>query len=164
MSVIRKYHNHKLQTNLWHCEDIVVHSFIKLFADDAKRYADVDTARDATVFQDDLGSLDNWSEIGQKKFNYDKCSHVHLGKDQELSTYTMRQNGVPIKINQVTEQNDLGFTIDSKLKFVPHIQAMVIKANKNLGIIKRTSSHLDKSVFLNLYKTIVRLHSLVSFI
>ena len=31
---------------------------------------------------------------------------------------------------------------------------MVKKANRNLGIIKRTFSYLDKTVFLNLYKTI----------
>ena len=95
---------------------------------------------------------------------------MHLGKDQEFSTYSMRHNGAPIKIIQVTEQNDLGVTIDSKLKCVPHTHAMVKKANKNLGIIKRTFSYLDKSMFLNLYKTIVsfplriRIYSLVSFL
>ena len=56
------------------------------------------------------------------------------------------------------EQKDLGVAIDNKLKFVPHIQAMVKKANRNLGLIKRTFSYLDKTVFLNLYKTIVRPH------
>ena len=133
----------------------IVHSFIKLFADDAKLYAVVNTARDTTVVQNDLGSLDNWSEIWQINFNYDKCTHMHLGKDQKFSMYSMRQNGAPVIINQVTEQKDLGVTIDNKLKFVPHIQAMVKKANRNLGIIKRTFSYLDKTVFLNLYKTIV---------
>ena len=68
----------------------VVHSF-KLFANDAKLYAVVNTARDATVVQNDLGSLDNWSEIWQINFNYDKCTHMHLGKDQEFSMYFMTQ-------------------------------------------------------------------------
>ena len=35
---------------------------------------------------------------------------------------------------------------------------MVKKANRNLGIIKRTFSYLDKTVFLNLYKSIVHPH------
>ena len=72
--------------------------------------------------------------------------------------YSMRQNGAPVIINQVAEQKDLGVIIDNKLEFVLHIQAMVKKANRNLGIIKRTFSYLDKTVFLNLYKTIVRPH------
>ena len=113
----------------------VVHSFIKLFADDAKLYAVVNIARDATVFQNDLGSLTNWSEIWQINFNYDKCTHMHLGKDQEFSTFSMQQNGAPVIINQVTVQKDLGVTINNKFKFVPHIQPMVKKANRNLGII-----------------------------
>ena len=99
-------------------------------------YAVVNTARDAAVVQNDLGSLYNWSEIWQINFNYDKCTHMRLGKDQIFSMYSMRQNGAPVIINQVTEQKDLGVTIDSKLKFVPHIKAMVKKANRNLGIIK----------------------------
>ena len=43
---------------------------------------------------------------------------MHLGKDQEFSTYSVRQNEDSIKIIQVTEQRDLGVTIDNKLKFV----------------------------------------------
>ena len=68
----------------------------------------------------------------------------------------MPVNGEQTEINQVPEQNDLRVIIDDKLKFVPHIQAMVKKANRNLGIIKRTFSYLDKTIFLNLYKSIVR--------
>ena len=57
-------------------------------------------------------------------------------------------NGEPDQIKKVEEQKDLGVIINNKLKFVPHIQAMVNKANRNLGIIKRTFKYLDKSVFL----------------
>ena len=93
----------------------VDHRFIKLFADHAKLYAVVNTANDATVVQNDLGSLDNWSEIRQMNFNYDKCTHMHLCKDQEFSTYSIRQNATPVIINQVREQKDLGVTIENKL-------------------------------------------------
>ena len=43
----------------------------------------------------------------------------------------MTHNGEPTKINQVTEQKDLGVIIDNKLKFIPHIQAMV---KRQIGI------------------------------
>ena len=72
---------------------------------------------------------------------------MHFDNDQEFSKYSRRQNGAPVIINQVTEQKDIGVTIDNKLKFVPHIQAMVKKANSNLGIIKRTFSYLDKQCY-----------------
>ena len=48
--------------------------------------------------------------------------------------------------------------IDHKLKFVPHIQAMVQKANRNRGIRSITFKCIDKEIFLNLYKALVRPH------
>ena len=136
----------------------MVHNFVKLFADDATLYAVVNTVDDAKTVQDDLSRIDNWSDIWQIRFNYKKCNHMHLGIEQEFSTYFMTQNGEPTKIKQVSEQKDLGVIIDNKLKFIPHIQVMVKMENRNLGIIKRTLSYLDKTVFLNLYKSIVRSH------
>ena len=116
----------------------VVHSFVKLFADDAKLYSVVNTTNDASIVQQDLSRVDSWSEVWQIKFNYKKCNHMHLGKGQIFSKYFMYVNGEQTEINQVSEQKDLGVIIDDKLKFVPHIQAMVKKANRNLGLIKRT--------------------------
>ena len=137
----------------------MVHNFVKLFADDAKLYAVVNTVDDAKTVQDDHSRIDNWSDIWQIRFDYKKCNHMHLGKEQQLSTYFMTtQNWEPTKINQVSEQKDLGVIIDNTLKFIPHIQAMVKKANRNLGIIKIAFSYLDKTVFLNLYRSIVRPH------
>ena len=81
--------------------------------------------------------MNKWSYVWQIRFSYKKCNHIHLGKHQNLnSKYFMSVNGEQTEINQVPEQKDLGVIIDYKLKFVPHIQAMVKKANRNLGIIK----------------------------
>ena len=129
----------------------VVHSFVKLFADDAKIYAIVNTQEEANIVQQDLSRVDNWSGILLINFNYKKCNHMHLGRDKPFSSYYMIINGEPDQIKKVEEQKDLGVSIDNKLKFVPHIQAVVNKANRNLGIIKRTFKYLDKSVFLLLF-------------
>ena len=122
----------------------------------AKLYAVVNTANETSIVQQDLSRVGNWSEVWQIKFNYKKCNHMHLGKGQIFSKYFMSVNGEHTDINQVSEQKDLGVIIDDKLKFVPHIQAMAKKVNRNLGLIKRTFSYLDKTIFLNLYKSIVR--------
>ena len=68
----------------------------------------------------------------------------------------MPVNGEQTEISQVPAQKDLGIIRDDKLKFVPDMKAMVKKANINLGIIKRPFSCIDKTIFSNLYKTIVR--------
>ena len=84
----------------------VVHNFVKLFADDAKLYSVVNTGDDASTVQEDLSRIDKWSDIWQIKFNYKKCNHMHLDKEQQFSTYFIFRE--PTKINQASEQNDLG--------------------------------------------------------
>ena len=78
----------------------VVHYFVILFADDAKLYAVDNTVDDTKTVRDDLSRIDNWSDIRQIRFNYKKCNHMHLGKEQQFRTYFMTQNGEPTKINK----------------------------------------------------------------
>ena len=61
-------------------------------------------------------------------------------------------------ITQSTEENDLGITIDEKLKFQIHINNQTKKANQRLGMIKRSFIYMDKNMFNTLYKNIVRPH------
>ena len=61
-------------------------------------------------------------------------------------------------IEQVKSERDLGVIVDSKLKFREHINNKVNLANRNLGIIFRTFTYIDKEMFLNLFKSLVRPH------
>ena len=56
------------------------------------------------------------------------------------------------------EEKDLGIKFQSSLKFDCHIRIVVDKANKLIGLIKRTFSFMDKDLFIRLYKTLVRPH------
>ena len=51
---------------------------------------------------------------------------------------------------------DLGITISNDLKWAKHIAICVKKANRMIGLIKHTFSHMDKDMFLCLYKSLVR--------
>ena len=52
----------------------------------------------------------------------------------------------------------MGVIFDGKLSFDAHIQNCISKANRILGIIKRSFSYLDKELFLLIYKSMVRPH------
>ena len=67
-------------------------------------------------------------------------------------------NGTTQQIHQCTEEKDLGVTFDSALSFDEHIQKVINKANQMMGLIKRTFVHLDKEIFIKLYKALVRPH------
>ena len=46
-------------------------------------------------------------------------------------------------ISACTEEKDLGVLFDQQLSFKNHIQMAIKKANKILGIIRRTFIHMD---------------------
>ena len=56
------------------------------------------------------------------------------------------------------EEKDLGVIIDSKLKFELHISSNVNTANKIMGIIRRSFTYLDKTIFIHLFNALVRPH------
>ena len=61
-------------------------------------------------------------------------------------------------ITKVDIEKDLDVTVDKSLKLTEHIDNKVKLANRNLGLIVRTFTFLDKEIFLNLYKSLVRPH------
>ena len=59
---------------------------------------------------------------------------------------------------KVDREKDLGVIFQSNLKFNEHINMAANKANKIVGLIKRSSTYLDYSIFLILYKSLIRSH------
>ena len=53
-------------------------------------------------------------------------------------------------------EKDVGAHFSSNMHFDEHINITFKKANQLCGIIKRSFSYLDKNVFLNLYKSMIR--------
>ena len=91
-------------------------------------------------------------------YNTDKCHHVHIGENTEASKYKMGSGDNRNTIKRVESEKDLGVFIDEKLNFRDHITNKVNIANRNLGIIFRSFTYMDKEMFLNLYKSMVRPH------
>ena len=131
----------------------IVRNIVKLFADDIKLYARVNTECQRDNLQTDINNLVEWSETWQLRFNSSKCKHLHLGNE---SGFTYHMEGK--EIEQVHEEKDLGVIVDSKLKFQTHIASATKKANRVLGLIRRTFTNMDKQTFLCLFKSLVRPH------
>ena len=68
---------------------------------------------------------------------------------------------IEVSLN-VTRKKDLGVTFDNGFSFDVHIQSCINKANKMIGIIKRTFTFLDKGIFSDLYEALVRPHLVCS--
>ena len=131
-------------------------SICRIFADDTKV---INSVNKSDVLQNDINKLINWTKVWDLHFNISKCKIMHVGRNNINKDYNMTDfNGVNNVISDCTEEKDLGVIFDHRLSFDSHIQAVVNKANKVLGIMKRTFTHMDSDIFLRLYKTMVRPH------
>ena len=125
---------------------------MKIFADDAKIYYETDPIDIPLLMQDDLNRAEIWAKLWDMIINNKKCHHMHVGENSD----EMGSGESRTEIQRVTSEKDLGVIIDEKLKFREHIVQTVNTANRNLCIIFRTFTYMDKEMFLNLYKSMVR--------
>ena len=87
--------------------------------------------------QDDINRLIEWSRKWELKFNTSKCKVMHFG-NHTSNSYTMLNF-----IEFITEEKDLGVTIDHKLNFSSHVVTQVKTTNKTTDLIRRSYTHLD---------------------
>ena len=59
---------------------------------------------------------------------------------------------------KVNEQKHLGLILDSKLTFEKHLNEKIIKAKKNVGVLKHLSKFLPLKTLDQMYKALVRSH------
>ena len=134
---------------------------ISLFADDSKVFTRIVTKSEGLkvtdpkgneVLQEDLKRIQDWAKKWKMEFNVDKCKIMHIGGKNPKYEYNM--NGT--KLTETKEEKDLGVIIDCRLEFDRHIKNIVARANRTLGMIRISFECMDKSMFLNLYKGLVR--------
>lgn len=129
-----------------------VNSQVKIFADDTKVFKAIESLADNISLQSDLDKLMKWSSEWQLPFNVSKCKIMHYGNNNPEFVYRINDYHLDI----VDHEKDLGVTFDNKLRFTKHINNIVAKANSRLGIIRRNFTNLTPTVFLPIYKSLVR--------
>ena len=67
----------------------VVYCNVKLFAHDTKSYSCIRSAGDSALLQRDLQALVKWCETWEIPFNQNKCTILHIGKQNFGFTFTM---------------------------------------------------------------------------
>ena len=63
-----------------------------------------------------------------------------------------------IYLEETTAEKDIGVVFDPNLNFRPHMEEICKKANRIMGVIRRTYSYLTEKEFCLLYKALVRAH------
>lgn len=134
-----------------------VQSNIKLFADDTKLFRRIRGPDDCHALQKDITVLEEWSSQWLLKFHPDKCKVMRLGCGHPATKYFMtNSDGQPVTLEETPEEKDLGVTIDNKLRFNKHIQQAAAKANRIVGLLRRSFTTLDCKSFPLLFRSLVR--------
>ena len=134
----------------------VVTSNVLLFADDTKIFTEVPVNQQ--TLQQDLDKLQIWSNEWQLRFNATKCKIMHLGKQSDPASYSMTSDGKAVTLETIQMEKDLGVNVDADLVFEQHIEIQTKKANKFLGVLRRSFTSLDEESLPLLYKAIVCSH------
>ena len=136
----------------------VIDSMLLMFADDTKLYRTISSPIDHDILQQDIDRIGVWGEQSLMSFSTDKCPVMTLGRSNEEYNYTMSKHDISLLLNRCNEQQDLGILFTSDLKFGHHVNKIARKANRVIGIIKRSFHCIDKIMFRTLYVSLVRPH------
>ena len=131
-----------------------IKSTTRLFADDGVVYREVRTQRDHNILQEDLDTLSNWSKEWLMGFNIKKCAVLTITKKKKPSTHTYQLVGE--NVPRVDHYKYLGITISHDLRWNLHCQQIRHRANRTLGLLRRTLSPCSKEVKNRAYKALVR--------
>lgn len=134
--------------------DVNESTTILKFADDTKIYAACNNEDDHRLIQSDLSKLEMWAKDWQMEFNVKKCKTMHLGHSNSRLQYWLGGN----VLDSTSCEKDLGVWISSDLKLTHHITEACKKANRMLGMIKRTIVYKNPHILATLYKSLVRPH------
>ncbi|CAB4039104.1 Hypothetical predicted protein [Paramuricea clavata] len=137
---------------VWH---LIGHPLHPLYADDTKLYRSIVSVADCEGQQQALTNLDTWNSVNNLKFNASKCKVLTVTRKRSpiLHTYQLGSK----ELLRVGQEKDLGITLTSNLSWDTHINVIVAKSNKLLGLLKRTCPLLtDIKVRRTLYLSLVK--------
>ena len=127
---------------------------IRLFADDSLLYRTIKTKEDALILQKDLNTLQTWEKENLMEFHPDKCQVLRITNKKKpiLSGYTIHNSLLTL----VNSAKYLGVTIDNRLNWGAHCNAVCNKANSTLAFLQRNLQGCPKSVKEKCVNTFVR--------
>ena len=141
--------------------EINIKSNIKFFADDTMLFSIVkDPVISANDLNHDLNIMRQWAHQWKMEFNPDPTKQatevLFSCKNSSPKHPQLLFNGTVVA--KVTEQKHLGLILDSSLSFEKHLNEKIIKAKKNVGILKHLSKFLPLKTLDQMYKALVRSH------
>ena len=114
----------------------------------------------ASHLNSDLSKIRNRAFQWKMSFNPDRSKQAHevifSRKIQKTCHPSIYFNNKSVK--QVPSQKHLGLILDNKLNFQEHLQNILNKVNKTIGLLRKLQNILPREPLLTIYKSFVRPH------
>lgn len=117
-------------------------------------YRCIESTDDATTLQEDLAKLEAWENKWLMSFNAKKCEHITITSKRKPTPTSYKLHNHTLE--RVKNVKYLGVTINEKLSWEPHINAVVAKANRNSAYVCRSLRGTSRKTKRNAYISIVR--------
>ena len=102
----------------------------------------------------DLDNIQAWGERWSVNFNPEKTKSLLISRHTDPTNVQLTFNATPVK--QVTYHKHLGLTFNCTPNWSNHLDEIISKANKRLGIIRNLKYTLSRDTLKILYVTYVR--------
>ena len=133
-------------------------SNIFLYADDLKLYREIKCKEDEAQLQRELDTIYDWTQYSLLKLHPGKCVSMRIAPKKKKVDGKCHYNMDANQLKTVNIEKDLGIFVDDKLSFETHINTKVKKANALVGMLRGSFTHLDGSMFKQIFIAIVRPH------
>ena len=134
---------------------------VKLFADDTSLFSIVcNTNTSTTNLSNDLNKIKNWAFQWKMNFNPDPSIQalevIFWRKLQKTNHNQVYFNHNSVK--QVSSQKHLWMYLDTKLNFQEHLNNLLSKVSKTIGLLWKLQAFLWCQSLITVYKAFIRLH------
>ena len=143
---------------LIYINDIVndIETNIRLFADDTSLYIIVENPQSSADFlNNDLEKIHNWSNAWLVDFNPNKTESLIISrKHNPPFRPTLYMDNTPIR--EVESHKHLGLTFDSNGTWDAHIETIITKASKRIGLLRKIKFKIDRFSLQKIYFSFIR--------
>jgi hypothetical protein len=140
-----------IDKNLEYCKILKYADDTRIFLTSPKNNYNLQDLR--SRMQNDIDNFVIWMNNSGMSLNVDKSFFVSFGRSDTPRSYTINGNNIPNKHVFC----DLGVLVQSSpIGFKPHIDSIVSKAFKRLGVINRVFKNTNSHTTVKLFKSFVR--------
>ena len=135
-----------------------IKSNIKLFADDTSLYVTVDNdaAEVTKQLNDDLLQISRWAESWLVKFNATKSKSLTVTLKKNVAHLELPLHFNDTTLETVCNHKHLGMVINSNLSWKDHIQQISENASKQLNILAKLKTLVDRKTLLTMHTSFNR--------